>query len=510
MEQVIIVGAGPTGLWAACELRRAGVPVLLLERRTERSPHSKALTVHPRTIEVLAMRGLEKVFLDEGIKIPTGHFGGLEHRLDFRPLDTSYPFTLFYPQARTEEILQEHAAELGVRIRRGHTVTGLRQDETSVSLEVTGPDGPYAERAEYVVGCDGAGSTVRQAAGIAFPGSDATLFGFLGDVRLDAPPPPGFSRHGAEGAVMIVPLPGGMQRFVGMDPARQDVAGTELTFEEFRGTVIRLTGEDFGMRDPVWLSRFGNATRQAVEYRRGRVLLAGDAAHMHFPTGGVGLNVGVQDAMNLGWKLAAEIQGRAPHGLLDTYHAERHPVGAALLESSLAQTAIISAFSPAGLGLRSLLSRLVAAHPELSLDLAGRLSALDVAYPSADPSAHPLTGARVPDLYLVGDPDVRVYDLLRAGRPLLLDLSGAARAGGGPAGGTSAAVGERARSLGVEFRSGVPAGTPRPGWPTAGAVLIRPDGHVWWAGEEPPDAAPGTAALEALSTLCAPPAPGAA
>ncbi|MBB2911076.1 2-polyprenyl-6-methoxyphenol hydroxylase-like FAD-dependent oxidoreductase [Streptosporangium becharense] len=510
MEQVIVVGGGPTGLWAACELRRAGLPVLLLERRTERSPHSKALTLHPRTIEVFAMRGLEGPFLDEGIKLPTGHFGGLEHRLDFRPLDTPYPFTLLYPQAGTEEILERHALDLGVRIRRGHAVTGLRQDEASVGLEVSGPDGDYAERAEYVVGCDGTGSTVRRAAGIAFPGSDATIVGYLGDVRLDAPPPPGFFRHGAEGTVMAVPLPGGLHRFVGVDPAGQDVAGTDLTFGEFRETVTRVAGEDFGMRDPVWLSRFGNATRQAAEYRRGRVLLAGDAAHMHFPTGGVGLNVGVQDAMNLAWKLAARIRGQAPDGLLDTYHTERHPVGAALLESSLAQTALLAGFSPAGRGLRSLLCRLVADHPELSLDLARRLSALDVAYPSTGPSAHPLTGTRTPDLYLAGDPEARVYDLLRTGRPLLLDLSGTAPAGAGLAGGALEAAGPRARALGIEVRSGTLTGAPRPGWSTAGAVLIRPDGHVWWAGDQPSDAALGTTALEALSTLYPAPLPGAA
>ncbi|MDX3108261.1 FAD-dependent monooxygenase [Nonomuraea angiospora] len=467
MEDVIVVGAGPVGLWLAAELRRAGVPVLVLDRLERPSPHSKALTLHPRMIEVLAMRGMEKAFLEEGLALPNGHFGMLETRLDFRPLPTRHPYTLFFPQARTEQLLEESAVALGARVLRGHAVTGLAQDSDGVELSVEGPDGPYAVRARYVAGCDGAGSTVRRAAGVDFPGTDATVWGFLGDVRLDDPPSgPAMSAHTVDGGVMVVGMPGGYHRIVGLAPGRPD---GDLTLDELRATVVRVIGRDLGMRDPVWLSRFGNAARQAAAYRAGRVLLAGDAAHMHFPTGGVGLNVGVQDAMNLGWRLAAVVGGRAPEALLDGYHAERHPVGADLLESSKAQTALIAAFTPEGQALRTLLGKLIAAHPELSLDLAARLAALNVAYPPADPGAHPLTGVRVPDLPLR---DGRtVYELLHEARHVLLDLGA-----GIP---SEAAV--HARDLGATTYEGALGDDVPARWRAVGAALIRPDGHVHWA-----------------------------
>ncbi|MEQ4716971.1 FAD-dependent monooxygenase [Nonomuraea sp. B19D2] len=467
MEDVIVVGAGPVGLWLAAELRRAGVAVLVLDRLERPSPHSKALTLHPRTIEVLAMRGMEKAFLDEGSALPNGHFGMLETRLDFRPLPTRHPYTLFFPQARTEQLLEESAVALGARVLRGHAVTGLAQDSDGVKLSVEGPDGPYAVRARYVAGCDGAGSTVRRAAGIGFPGTDATVHGFLGDVHLDDPPPgPGTSAHTGNGGLMVVGMPGGYHRVVGVVPGRPD---GELTLDELRAHVVRVIGRDLGMRDPVWLSRFGNASRQAAAYRAGRVLLAGDAAHMHFPTGGVGLNVGVQDAMNLGWRLAAVAQGRATESLLDGYHAERHPVGAALLESSKAQTALITAFTPEGQALRALLGKLIAAHPELSLDLAARLAALDVAYPATAPGTHPLTGARVPDLPLR---DGRtVYELLHEARHVLLDLGA----------GIPAAIAGHARDLGATTYEGTLGDDAPAEWRDVRAALIRPDGHVHWA-----------------------------
>jgi 2-polyprenyl-6-methoxyphenol hydroxylase and related FAD-dependent oxidoreductases len=475
MEDVIVVGAGPTGLWLAAELRRAEVPVLVLDRAEAPDQRSRALTVHPRMIEMLAMRGMEKPFLDEGYTLPLGHFAQLDTWLDFRPLPTRHPYTLIFPQARTEELLQERAIELGARVRRGHAVTGLRQDGEAVELSVTGPEGPYAVRARWVVGCDGAGSTVRQAAGIPFPGTDATVYGFLGDVRLDDPPPPDQrSVHTRDGALMFGALPGGYHRIVGIVPEQPDGPGTEPTLEELRAKVVRVLGRDLGMRDPKWLSRFGNATRQAETYRAGRVLLAGDAAHMHFPTGGVGLNLGVQDAMNLAWRLAAVVHGRAPEALLDGYHAERHPVAAALLESSKAQTALMTAFTPEGQALRALFARLLADHPALSLDLATRLTSLDVAYPPADPGAHPLTGARVPDLPLR---DGRtVFTLLHDARHVLLDL-------GAGAGAMPPAVAGYARALDATTYEGTLAGDAPAEWRAVGAVLIRPDGHVHWAAD---------------------------
>jgi 2-polyprenyl-6-methoxyphenol hydroxylase-like FAD-dependent oxidoreductase len=448
-ESVIVVGAGPVGLWTAAELALAGVPVVVLESATERSPHSKALGMHPRTLEVLAMRGLEQRFLDEGVPIRNWHFGMLENRLDFGVLDTPYPFMLAIPQVRTEELLEEHALALGARILRGHTVTGLGQDDDRVTLLVTGPDGEYARTASYVVGADGAGSTVRKAAGIAFPGTDSTSYGYVGEVRLTTPAV--VSAHNEHGALISVPVRGGRHRIAGVD-AHHNGAADPFTLEALRETTIRVAGSDFGMHDPGWLSRFGNATRVARTYRSGRVLLAGDAAHMHLPAGGVGLNVGVQDAMNLGWRLAAVVRGTADPTLLDGYHDERHPIGEKLAEHTLAQSALITATAPDGMALRSLLSAMIATVPEFSLALARMLSALDVAYPSA---GHPLAGTRFPG----------PFALLRAGRPVLLDTTGTLDAA----------------ALGIDVVTGEQP------WTTAAVVLVRPDGHVWWASDSADD-----------------------
>ncbi|RDG36348.1 FAD-dependent monooxygenase [Streptomyces corynorhini] len=496
--QVVVAGGGPVGLWLAAELRLGGVEVTVLESRREPDPHSKALTIHPRTIEILSCRGAADPFLAEGVRIPSGHFGGLDDRMDFRVLDTPFPFTLALPQARTEELLEAHAVAAGARVLRGHRVTGLVEHRDAVTVSVTGPDGPWTLEAEHVVGCDGTRSTVRAAAGIEFPGTEATTWGWLGDVVLERPPAgPGVSVSNAAGGMMAVRLPGGLHRLVGGTP--EDVRpehGGELTLDELRAKTVRIAGDDFGMRDPVWLSRFGNATRQAARYRRGRVLLAGDAAHMHFPTGGVGLNVGFQDATNLGWKLAATVRGTAADGLLDSYHAERHPVGAALLESTRAQTALMTAYTAEGQALRAFLSRLVATVPAFSKELAERLAALDVAYPPVGPGAagaHPLTGRRAPDLAF-GSADSRgaapapgLFALLRAGRPVLLDLTGT--------------PGARSADLapGVLVHSARPAGT-RAEWSGVRAALVRPDGHVAWAGTEPDDGDLWAAALTAIRT----------
>ncbi|WP_329791645.1 FAD-dependent monooxygenase [Lentzea sp. DG1S-22] len=388
MQDVVVVGAGPTGLWLAGELRLGGASVTVLEAREERDSNSKALTIHPRTIEVFDCRGVAEPFLAEGIRIPNGHFGGLPDRMDFSALDTPFPFTLALPQARTEELLEDRALRMGAVLRRGREVVGLTGDGVRLS------DGSVVA-ARYVVGCDGTRSTVRAAAGIDFPGTDATTWGWLGDVVLDAPPERGFAGvTGVDGGLMVVALPGGLHRIVGADPVtnRAEWPG-DLTLDELRATVTRIAGTDFGLRDPRWLSRFGNATRQAATYRAGTVLLAGDAAHMHFPTGGVGMNVGIQDAHNLGWKLAAVVTGRADDALLDTYHDERHPVGADLLRHTRAQTALMTGYTPEGQALRAVVSELIASAPDMSLVLAERLSGLDVAYS---------TGRRVPDQVLPG------------------------------------------------------------------------------------------------------------
>ncbi|MEU8241815.1 FAD-dependent monooxygenase [Actinoplanes missouriensis] len=456
-HHVVIAGAGPVGLWLAAELHLAGVRATVLEQRADRDERSRALTVQPRTLEVLASRRIEQPFLNEGVPLPGGHFGALESRLDFRRLDSAFPYTLALPQARTEELLEAHAVDSGARILRGHRVAGVTEHPGSVTVIVDSPDGRYEIDAAYLVGCDGTRSVVRAAAGIAFPGTASTVLGWLADVVLDRPPAAGYSHFGPEGTLMVVPMPGGVHRLVGITPA--DVTTTwpgDPTLDELRAKTIAMTGDDFGMHDPVWLSRYGDATRLAETYRKGRILLAGDAAHQHFPAGGVGMNVGIQDAANLGWKLAATVRGWAPAGLLDSYHAERHPVGARLTATSRAQVALMTAFDPAGLSLRGLFSELIAALPELNDRLAGRVSALDVAYPCAQ--AHRLVGQRAAEPELLA--------LSRADGYTLMDLTGAD-------GRLSALAGPHLSVHRAE-----------PSRPGAGAVLIRPDGHIAWATDE--------------------------
>jgi 2-polyprenyl-6-methoxyphenol hydroxylase-like FAD-dependent oxidoreductase len=405
--EVIIVGAGPVGLLLAAELRLAGVDTVVLERAEAPTPHARALGLHARTLEQLAMRGLQEPFLAQGVRVPAWHFGFLAERLDLTRLDSPYPFMLAFPQHRTEAVLAERALELGARVLRGVPVTGVTQDAGGVHVAVEGGPG---WRAAWVIGADGAGSTVRRSAGIDFPGTDADTYAYLGDVQADAPPAPGWAVQNAKGALIVAPAPGGGLRFTGYDPADQDAGRRELTLDELREITTRIGGADFRLRDPAWLTRFGNATRVAAEYRKGRVLLAGDAAHMHFPAGGVGLNLGLQDAMNLGWKLAAVLRGRAGEDLLDTYHDERHPWAEDVAEHTLAQTALITATSPTGQALRHVLGDLVGRLPELSLILARRLAGLDVRY--GKPGE--LEGSRVAE----------TGDALLDGRPAELTVDG--------------------------------------------------------------------------------------
>ncbi|WP_328843382.1 FAD-dependent monooxygenase [Streptomyces sp. NBC_00258] len=484
-QQVVIAGGGPVGLWLAAELRLGGVSVTVVEERVDIDQRSKALTIHPRTLEILASRGVHEPFLAEGLAIPGGHFAVLDDRLDFRALETPFPYTLALPQARTEELLEEHALALGAVIVRGHRVTGFTEHPEAVTVQVDGLDGAYELRAAFIVGCDGSRSTVRTAAGIDFVGTPSTVLGWLGDVTLDSPPRPGFSTFGLRGGVMVAPLPGARYRLVGVSP---DSLTTEwpgdLTLEELRAKTLAVTGEDFGMRDPVWLSRFGNATRLAAQYRRGRIQLAGDAAHQHFPAGGVGMNVGIQDAHNLGWKLAATLRGWAPDHLLDTYHTERHPVGAQLMEHSRAQTALMTGFTPEGMDLRSLFSGMIATQPALNKALSERLTALAVSYPTPDPTAHPLTGTSAPDLAFTGSEN-HLFSRLRPDSYLLLDL-------------TAGVLADRTRpGLVVDTAT---LDQPPSAWATVRAALIRPDGHVAWAGIDEADTALSAAADRALAT----------
>lgn len=454
---VAIVGAGPVGLWTAAELRLGGVDVVVFDDRPAPNPHSRALTIHPRTLEIFESRGVAEQMLQEGLQIPNGHFAVLDHRLDFARLDSPFPFTLALLQTRTEELLEMHARAVGVDVRRNQRVERLEVEDDAVV--VTTSDGTVVE-ADWLVGCDGVRSTVRTAAGIDFPGEDWSCLGWLGDVVLENAPADGISVACPDGLVMGVPLPDGRHyRLAGISPedVRTDWPG-EFTLEELRNKVIRILGTDYGMHSPMWLSRYSNTARQAAEYRRGRVLVAGDAAHQHMPAGGVGLNTGIQDAMNLGWKLAATAAGRAPEWLLDTYHQERHPAGAAVLSHTQAQTALMTAFSPDGLRLRALMNELVVKHPATSLDLAERLAGLSVRYPAANGS-HPLVGSRAPELQLREGGSL--LSALRPARFVVLDVVGT-----------------------LEHPDKVATAAPvdRAGWEGVENALIRPDGHIAWAG----------------------------
>ncbi|MFE6131038.1 monooxygenase [Streptomyces sp. NPDC056437] len=474
---VLVVGAGPTGLMLACELALAGVRTRIVERRTAPQRDSRALTLHPRSVELMDMRGLASRFLALGNPVPGWHFAALDTRLDFAALDSRHGYTLFLAQARSEALLEERAGELGVRISRGHEITGLRQDAAGVELEVRGPDGAVdTVRAQYAVGCDGGRSLVRQAAGIAFPGTDETLTGMLGDfAEVDADPAV-LAALRARG-VLAVPLEGGLTRFVCIDPERMRVpAGQPVTLEEFRTSLTRICGSDCGVAQPRWLSRFGNATRLAASYRSGRILLAGDAAHIHFPAAGQGLNTGLQDAMNLGWKLAATVNGWAPPGLLDTYDAERRPVGRAVTENTevqtlLAELPLLPQYRLPAAALRRLLDELLSLK-DVNRLLAGRISALSTSYPPATADTDPLVGQRMPDIGLavVGSEAMRLYELLPRGCFVLLDLTGDAHP---------------PQALAPGWRSRVTAHAvtkydERADFHGVTEMLVRPDGHIAW------------------------------
>jgi 2-polyprenyl-6-methoxyphenol hydroxylase-like FAD-dependent oxidoreductase len=417
---VAVVGAGAVGLWLAGELRLAGVSVVLIEQARQRSPHSRGLNVHARTLEVLDMRGMADAHVLEGRAVPTAHFAALSVRLDMSFLASRFPFMLVLPQVRTEELFAERAVGMGAELRLGHRVTGVDQDDDGVDVEVEGPDAGYVERARFVVGCDGARSSVRAAAGIEFDGYGTTRTALIGDVELSEPPERGaLSVHRPEGSLIIVPMPGDRYRVVAKDVERLNVPrSTDGTLEELRESTRRILGTDLGARDPTWLARVGNASRLARVYRRGRIFLAGDAAHIHPPQGGQGLNLGVQDAMNLGWKLAAAVNGTAPDWLLDSYEFERRPAGASVIEISRAQEELASATTPGEMAVRDLFAEILDEHPEVNRSLAERVSALAVTYPSEEGS-HPLAGHRAPDLQLDGCVR-RLWELLRDGHFALL------------------------------------------------------------------------------------------
>lgn len=491
---VVIAGAGPTGLMLACELRLAGVDVVVVERLEERTGESRAGGIHSRTLEVLDQRGILDRFLAVGELQPVGHFSGLY--LDFDESESRHPYPLMILQSDIERLLEEWAAELGVQVRRSSEVSGIHQDQDGVTVELgTADAAPATLRARYLVGCDGGRSTVRKLAGIDFPGTEATMTALIGDVELpDLPEDYVWVRRCAGGDYSAIAFEPGWYRVITSEYDRVADRDEAPTFEQLRESLIRVAGTDFGMHSPRWVSRFNDAARQAAEYRQGRVLLAGDAAHIHFPAGGQGLNMGVQDAVNLGWKLASVVRGRAPESLLDSYHAERHPVGERVLHNTRAQSALARPGAQTD-ALREVFGSLMV-FDDVNRHLRLMLTALDIRYPvDVD---HPLAGRRVPDADLkTPEGTIGVYDLLHAGRPVLLDLSGSAEV-------AAVAKGWADRVDLVEARSeddqwAVPAIDQVP---APAALLIRPDGHVAWASD---GGAPGTSALRtALTTWFGP------
>jgi 2-polyprenyl-6-methoxyphenol hydroxylase-like FAD-dependent oxidoreductase len=492
---VVIAGGGPTGLMLAGELALAGVDVAIVERRSDQDlPGSRAGGLQSRTIEVLDQRGIADRFLAEGQVAQVAGFAMI--RLDISDFPTRHPYGLGLWQKHIERILAGWVAELKVPIHYGTEVTGFAQDDAGVNVALS--DGRRF-RAQYLVGCDGGRSLVRKQAGIEFPGWEPTTSALLAEVEMTEEPELGVRRTPSgthalgkveyevkDGAVVY--RPGGT---VGVMLTESQVGTSEPTVDDLREGLIAVYGTDYGIHNLTWITRFTDATRQAAVYRRGRVLLAGDAAHVHSPVGGQGLNTGLQDAVNLGWKLAQVVNGISPETLLDTYHGERHPVGARVLRTTMAQVALTRADDRIE-ALRDSVSELLGMD-EPRRRFGAMMSGLDIHYDLGE--GHPLLGRRMPDLDLVtGDGPLRVFSLLHAARPVLLDL--------GERGGFDITPWTNRVQL-VEARYDGRWELPVLGAVAApSAVLIRPDGYVAWVGDQ---TRPGLA--DALTTWFGPPAP---
>jgi 3-(3-hydroxy-phenyl)propionate hydroxylase len=458
---VVIAGGGPTGLMLAGELALAGVDAVVVERRPDQQlVGSRARGLHARTIEVLDQRGIADRFLAEGRPAQVQSFAGV--RLDIDDFPSRHPYGLALAQGDFERILAAWVDELGVPIARGREVSALSQDEGGVDVVLA--DGG-AFRAAFLVGCDGGRSVVRKAAGIEFPGWDPTVSSLIAEAEVREEPEPGI-RHDENGTQAVALLEDGR---VGVVVTQRDAGQSEEpTLQDLSDALVAIWGTDFGVHSPSWISRFTDMTRQATSYRAGRVLLAGDAAHVHYPVGGQGLNLGVQDAVNLGWKLAQVVHDTSPDRLLDTYGAERHPVGARVLRVTMAQTALTRS-EPRIDAVRDTLADLLTID-EARTRVAGMISGLDIRYDLG--AGHPLLGRRMPDLELVtADGPVRVFALLHEARPVLLDLGlGLTR--------------EADRVPLLRATSGGPWELPVVGAvPAPAAVLVRPDGHVAWVGD---------------------------
>jgi 2-polyprenyl-6-methoxyphenol hydroxylase-like FAD-dependent oxidoreductase len=445
----------------AAELTLAGTDVLIVERRPSfMLESSRSRGLHSRTIEVLDQRGVVDRFLAEGKAMQVQAFAGVP--MDISDFPTRHNYGMALLQSHFERIMSGWIDELGVPILREREVTGLAQDDSGVDVALS--DGTSL-RAQYLVGCDGGRSVVRKAAGIDFAGWDPTTCWIHAEVEMEEQP-----EFGLRGGGGIGPAEEGR---VGVTLIEPDANRTdEPTLEDLRAALIRVDGTDHGVHSPRFISRFTDMTRQAVEYRNGRVLVAGDAAHVHAPIGGQGLNIGVQDSVNLGWKLAQVVSGTSPVTLLDTYRAERHPVGARVLQNTMAQRAM-GANDERTVALRDILAELLTMDQPRK-QIAGMISGLDVAYDLGE--GHPLLGRRMPDLDLVtvGGP-LRVFVLLHEAKPVLLNL-------GEPGAYEIAPWADRVRLIDAGYLG--PWELPVVGAVTAPtAVLIRPDGHVAWVGD---------------------------
>lgn len=464
---VVIAGGGPTGMMLAGELTLAGVDVAIVERREgAKVVGSRAGGLHARTIEVLDQRGIADRFLAEGQVMQTTGFAHVP--LDLSDCPTRYNHGLALWQKHSERILAEWIEELDIAVYRGCEVTGFTQDDTGVDVGLS--DG-QSLRAQYLVGCDGGRSAVRKAAGIDFPGSAATVSHLLAEVRLAEEPTEWGIRHHALGIFSLSKLDD--TGVIGVLITEPQAGGTgEPTLHDLSEGLISAYGTDYGVHSPIWITRFNDAARQAETYRRGRVLLAGDSAHVHYPAGGQGLNLGVQDAMNLGWKLAQVVKGTSPESLLDTYQVERHPVAAKVLRNTMAQVALRRRDDRSQAAWEVVSELLKMDEPRRRF--AAMMSGLDIHYDLGD--GHPLLGRRMPDLDLVTtDGPLRVFTLLHGARPVLLNL-------GEPGGFDVRPWGDRVQRIDARYVGA---------WelPVIGAVaapeavLIRPDGYVAWVGD---------------------------
>ncbi|MCM4082626.1 FAD-dependent monooxygenase [Paractinoplanes hotanensis] len=446
---VIIAGCGPTGAMLAAELRLHDVRVLVLEKETEPASFARIVGLHIRSIELLAMRGLLDRMLEHGRRRPAGAYFAAIDRPAPEGLDTPYAYLLGIPQPVVVRLLEDHAVALGARVRHGSAVAALEQNDEGVTVRLADGD---ELRSRWLIGCDGGHSIVRKLIGVAFPGEPTRTETLMGDMEADAPPAEVTDRR-----VSFRHAGGGVYRVV-VPAAELSDRAEPPTIEDVRRSLRALAGTDFGVHSARWLSRFGDATRLAERYRAGRVMLAGDAAHIHPPIGGQGLNLGIQDAVNLGWKLAAEVRGWAPATLLDTYQSERRPVAAAVLDNTRAQTELTSD-EPGPQAVRRLLTELMDIDA-VNRHLLGKITAIDLRYDFGE--GPELLGRRLPDI-TTGQGSL--YARLHRGRGLLLDRTGNLTTGGWS---------DRVDRL----------SDPAPGAPS---VLLRPDGHVAWLGEHQRD-----------------------